>query len=185
MNTHDMSTTLPAPLATEIALLGFLRNQPLHGYEIYRRLSEAPELKAVWRMKQSRLYAILSRLEVEGLIQSTHEPQDNRPPRKVFHLTAAGESAFRRWLIEPVRLPREMRLDFMLKLFFALEDGQRVAAELIRRQLEVCARWLVLQEEKDSATNTYLDFVRGYRQAHIEAIQNWLAALADEISHPV
>lgn len=184
MNTQDMSKQLQTSLATEIALLGFPRKQPLHGYEIYRRLNETPELRAVWRMKQSRLYALLARLEEEGLLQATHEPQDNRPPRKVFHLTPAGESIFDQWLIEPVRLPREMRLDFMLKLYFALDEGPSVVAELIRRQQVVCANWLAIQKKKDVTGSAYLAFVRRYRYGHIESIQNWLTSLANVfVSH--
>ena len=177
-----MSNSLHASLATEIALLGFPRKQPLHGYEIYRRLNETPELRAVWRMKQSRLYALLARLEDDGLLQAIQEPQDNRPPRNVFHLTPAGESAFNQWLLEPVRLPREMRLDFMLKLYFALEEESPVVGELIRRQQEVCADWLASQRDKDVTGSAYLTFVRRYRYGHIESIQNWLTALANELA---
>jgi len=175
-----MSKSLHTPLATEIALLGFPRKQPLHGYEIYRRLNETPELRAVWRMKQSRLYALLARLEDDGLLQATQEPQDNRPPRKVFHLTPAGESAFNQWLIEPVRLPREMRLDFMLKLYFASKEAPEIAAMLIQRQQEACAQWLKTQADAD-ATHPYIRVVRRYRRGHIEAIRDWLAWLPAEL----
>ena len=177
-----MNIPLQTSLTTEIALLGFPRKQPLHGYEIYRRLNETPELRAVWRMKQSRLYALLARLEEEGLLQATHEPQDNRPPRKVFHLTPTGESAFSQWLIEPVRLPREMRLDFMLKLYFAMEEEPSIIIELLRRLQAVCDDWLAIQQMKDVTGSTYLAFVRRYRYGHIESIQNWLTMLANEFA---
>ena len=177
-----MSNPLRPSLTTEIALLGFPRKQPLHGYEIYRRLNETSELRAVWRMKQSRLYALLARLEEEGLLQATHEPQDNRPPRRVFHLTPTGENIFNQWLVEPVRLPREMRLDFMLKLYFAMEEESPVVVELIRRQQEVCADWLAIQRDRDVTGSAYLILVRRYRYGHIESIQNWLTALVNEFA---
>lgn len=177
-----MSNPLHISLATEIALLGFPRREPLHGYEIYRRLNEMPELRAVWRMKQGRLYALLARLEEEGLLQATHEPQDNRPPRKVFHLTPTGETVFNQWLTEPVGLPREMRLDFMLKLYFAMWEDPSIITELLRRQQVVCADWLASQQKKDVAGSTYLAFVRRYRYGHIESIQNWLTMLANEFA---
>lgn len=177
-----MSIDLQISLTTELALLGFPRKQPLHGYEIYRRLNETPELRAVWRMKQSRLYAILSRLEEDKLLHATLEPQDNRPPRKVFRLTVKGESTFNHWLTEPVRLPREMRLDFMLKLYFAMEEERPVVAELVRQQQEVCAHWLTLLQETVNSDSPYLNYVRQYRHAHIEAIENWLAVLAEQTS---
>lgn len=175
-----MSPLLPAPLNVEHALLGFVRHEPMHGYEIHRRLRETPELSLIWRMKQSRLYALLARLEDEGLLRATHEPQDGRPPRKVFHLTAEGEAAFGRWLIEPVRLPREMRLEFMLKLYFAGEEGAEIAGKLIREQRAVCRRWLATRADDGAAASQFGRAVRLYRRKHIEAIQDWLASLAVE-----
>ena len=175
-----MSPLLRAPLSTAHALLGFVRHEPLHGYQIYRRLIDTPELKAVWRMKQSRLYALLSRMEEEGLLEAKLEIQATRPPRKVYHLTMAGAQAFDRWLIEPVTIPREMRLDFMLKLYFALHEGQATAACLIKRQQTVCEGWLATQEEDKSNATAYLLAVRRYRRDHIVTIQQWLASLIDD-----
>jgi DNA-binding PadR family transcriptional regulator len=175
-----MSPLLQSPLSVELALLGFVRCEPHHGYDIYRRLTETPELRLIWRVKQSRLYALLSRLEEEGLLRATLEPQDRRPSRKVYSLTPAGESAFRRWLAQPVQLPREMRLEFMLKLYFAGQEPEATAL-LVRRQQEVCARWLATQESDDS-TQPYVRAVRRYRRGHIEAIGDWLAWLLAEMA---
>ncbi len=175
-----MSPLLQSPLTIEHALLGFVRHEPLHGYEIHRRLSQTPELRLIWRIKQSRLYALLARLEEEGLLRASHEPQDGRPPRKVFHLTAAGEDAFGRWLVEPVQLPREMRLEFMLKLYFAGEEGAAVAEELIHAQGAVCERWPATRAGNGTAAGQFGRAVRLYRRKHIEAIQEWLASLATE-----
>lgn len=177
-----MSPLLQSPLTNEYALLGFARHEPVHGYEIYRRLTETPELLLVWRMKQSRLYAWLSRLEDDGLLQATFEPQDGRPPRKVFHMTPQGEKAFGRWLVEPVKLPREMRLEFMLKLFFAVGEGDETVARLVRKQQETCGQWLAEWGEIDASLSTFARAVRLYRRKHIETIHEWLASLAAEYS---
>ncbi|CUS03054.2 Transcriptional regulator, PadR-like family [Candidatus Promineifilum breve] len=173
MNTSDLTT-----LSTELALLGFVHQQPTYGYDIYRRLTETPELRLIWRIKQSRLYALLARLEEAGLLHATLEPQDGRPPRKVYSLTAAGESAFSRWLVQPVQLPREMRLEFMLKLYFAQQEAG-AAARLVAGQQAVCARWLATQAG-DEAASPYVRAVRRYRRGHIEAIRAWLATLVDD-----
>ena len=180
LNNQVMRPLLQSPLTIEHTLLGFVRLEPLHGYEIHRRLIETPELRLVWRMKQSRLYALLARLESEGLLRATHEPQDGRPPRKVFHLTPEGEDAFGRWLVEPVRLPREMRLEFMLKLYFAGEEGPEIVGRLIHGQQAECERWLVTWTGDETAAGTFGRAVRLYRRKHIEAIRDWLAALGSE-----
>lgn len=179
-----MSPLLQSPITVEYALLGFVRNEPLHGYEIYRRLVKTSGLELVWRIKQSRLYALLVRLEEEGLLQATYEPHEGRPPRKVYSLTVEGEKAFGRWLVEPVNLPREMRLEFMLKLYFAGVESQEVAGRLIKRQQAVCDLWLSTYTEEDVSTERYNRAVRLYRRKHIEAIKEWLASLAEEYSMP-
>jgi DNA-binding PadR family transcriptional regulator len=160
------------------ALLGFVRRQPRHGYEIYRQLTQSPELRPVWRMKQSRLYALLARLEEAGLLRSTAELSDGRPPRKVFHLTAAGAAAFDEWLARPVAQPREIRLEFMLKLYFALQEGGETAARLIARQRAVCDGWLVAKSA--AAEAPFAQAVAAYRRAHVAAIGAWLEGLGVE-----
>jgi DNA-binding PadR family transcriptional regulator len=180
LNIQVMSPLLQSPLSVEYALLGLVRHSPAHGYEIHHRLVETPELWLVWRMKQGRLYALLSRLEDEGLLAATLEPQDGRPPRKVYHLTAEGAEAFQRWLTRPVRLPREMRLEFMLKLYFGGEDGPETVARLIQRQQEACAQWLAAWGDEDEPARPFSRAVRRYRRGHIKAIQEWLASLRND-----
>ncbi|MBP6017365.1 MAG: helix-turn-helix transcriptional regulator [Candidatus Promineofilum sp.] len=181
-----MSPLLRAPISTAHALLGLVRHEPLHGYQIYRRLTDTPELQAVWRMKQSHLYALLSRMEEEALLEAKLETQGTRPPRKVYHLTTAGAQAFDQWLIEPVAIPRDMRLEFMLKLYFALREEKATAARLIKRQQAVCAEWLATQEkDRRNATTPYLLAVRRFRRDHIGAIQQWLEWLPSLISDPL
>lgn len=175
-----MSNPLPIPPSAAYAVLGLIRHQPLHGYEIHRRLTETPELRLVWRIKQSRLYALLSRLEEDGLAGVSVEPQEARPPRKVYHLTPDGRRAYEQWLTEPVELPRELRLDFMLKLFFAIEEGPETTARLIQQQQNVCAQWLATWGEADADAPPFMRAVRRYRHSHIAAIQAWLASLSDD-----
>ena len=72
------------PLTTEYALLGFLYRRPMHGYEIYQQLTDRTGLGLVWRLKQGRLYALLSKLEQRDYVETTLEPQDTRPPSQSF-----------------------------------------------------------------------------------------------------
>lgn len=174
-----MNNYVVGDLSVELALLGFVRRRPSHGYEIYHELSHTPELRLVWRIKQSRLYALLARLEEGGLLRATLQPQETRPPRRVYHLTTEGEAAYRKWLEQPVAQPREMRLAFMLKLYFAMEEGQEAAVRLVERQQAVCAGWLATQSDTPDAP--FLRAVRAYRRAHIEAIRGWLASLPAEV----
>ncbi len=52
----------------ELAVLGLLKEQPLHGYELKKRLSET--LGFLWGVSYGSLYPALRRLERDGAIES-------------------------------------------------------------------------------------------------------------------
>lgn len=180
---------LSLPLTTEHALLGFLRQQPRHGYEIHQHLADPDGLGLVWRLKQSQLYALLGKLEDEGYLTATLELQDTRPPRKIFHLTEAGRAAFLAWVQSPVAHGRTLRLDFLAKLYFAQREGPTVVLRLIEEQRIVCRDWLAAQRQEIEAlqgTHPYERLVHEFRLGQIEAMLTWLdtcqAVLAAAIS---
>src|SRR6185503_10578145 len=129
-----MSPMLKQPLTIEYALLGFLRQQPMHAYEIHQTLLRPEALGLVWHLKQSLVYVMLERLEHEGYITTTLEPQNSRPPRKLLHMTPSGRAAFERWLVLPVEHGRDFRLEFLAKLYFASRDDPAVVARLLTAQ---------------------------------------------------
>lgn len=172
-----MSPRAALPLAIEYALLGYLQQEPLHGYAIYRRLADPAGLGTVWRLKQSQLYALLDKLEAAGCVTATVEPQAGRPPRKVFRLTRAGRGAFRRWLHSPVATPRQMRQEFLAKLYFARRAGHAAARELIELQRAACREWLAGQTaraEAQRAAQPYAALVSRYRSGQLRAMLAWL-----------
>jgi PadR family transcriptional regulator AphA len=130
------------PLTLEYALLGFLRAGPAHAYEIHQRLAQTEVVGLVWHLKQRQLYALLERLEAEGYIKGTTEPQGNRPPRRVLALTASGEARFQQWLSQPVDHGRDFRQEFMAKLYFAHLQGAARVNTLIEQQRQVCQQQL-------------------------------------------
>ena len=170
-----MSPMVRQPMTIEHALLGFLREKPLHGYEIHRRMSDPEGLGLVWRIKQSQLYALLGKLEENGYVTSELESQGNRPPRKVYSLTNSGSAMFMEWVKNPVQHGREMRLNFMVKLFFARIEGKAVVAQLIDNQRDQCAQWLELVEiSSEGETKSFQNMIEWFRAGQIEAMLVWL-----------
>ena len=64
----------------------------VHGYQLAKHLAERTEARLL--TSHGTLYRALSRLESMGLFESRWEVQDrpepNRPPRRLYRLTAAG-----------------------------------------------------------------------------------------------
>lgn len=88
------------PLETAICLCAAdLRRKgakEFHGYEIARRLGDVADQKLL--TAYGTLYRALGRLELMGLLRSRWEdPQiaarENRPGRRLYSITAAGELA--------------------------------------------------------------------------------------------
>lgn len=164
-------------LTVEHALLGFVAEKPSYGYEIYQQLSTPSELWQVWRIKQSQLYALLTKLEDVGYLTATLQAQETRPPRKVYALTERGRTAYEHWLATPVPHGRQMRLEFLTKLYFAHRRHPTHVHELIEEQMHACQQWLAeLKEEvKSAATPPFFTFaVQQFRLQQIESFLDWL-----------
>src|SRR4051794_24017606 len=129
-----MSPMVKAPLTMEYALLGFLRDEPMHAYEMYQKLHEAEALGLVWRIKQSQLYALLARLEEIGYLTTVTAPQETRPARKMMSMSPEGREAFETWRETPVHHGRDLRQEFLAKLYFAQLEGSACAARLLEAQ---------------------------------------------------
>ncbi len=177
-----MSPMVKTPLTIEHALLGFLHQQPMHGYEIHRRLTDFDKLGRVWWLPQNKLYALLNRLEREGYVSIQVEPQPSRPARKVYSLTPAGREAYHNWLHRPVKHGRKMRLEFLLKLYFMQHHSPAEALSLVEQQRHTCQNWLnEAQTETAGDAAQYQWLVQKFRIGQMEAMLNWLDLCRDTL----
>lgn len=126
----------------EHALLAFLKQAggTAHGYDLARRFRRGEPLGDVIHLEQAMLYKHLKKLSRLGWITMSMQDQSPRPPRQVCHLTPAGERELQRWLAEPVGRTREIRLEFLVKLFFAWQFDPALAHRLASEQREVILR---------------------------------------------
>ena len=79
----------------ELAILGLLKERPMHGYQLSRELGES--LGGLWRVSYGSLYPTLRRLEREGAVEAV--PGDPAGPttarrKNVYRITEKGEKLF-------------------------------------------------------------------------------------------
>ncbi len=74
-----------------LLVLGVLREAPLHGYAIARRIERASD--EVFSLGEGVLYPLLHQMEQAGLVCGNWEAADGRR-RKVYGLTDAGRRRF-------------------------------------------------------------------------------------------
>jgi len=139
-------------------VLAMLAKVPSHGYELRARLGEAlgPLGDA---MNAGQIYVTLGRLEKAGLVTCERTPGlPDRPERKVYGLTPAGQQRVSDWLIE-VSWPKPDLAEFHLKLIaaaaakladpVAIVDTQR--RELLRRLRDVQRAAMAEPDNSDAA----------------------------------
>ncbi|MFI1508370.1 PadR family transcriptional regulator [Streptomyces sp. NPDC020597] len=117
----------------ELAVLGFLFDAPLHGYELRKRITALTG--HVRPVAESTLYPAIKRLEKAGLLVRATEPGIAAAPRHVLSLTADGRDELRRRLAEPDRrdITDENRWFTVLAFLRHLDDSAAQAAVLRRR----------------------------------------------------
>jgi DNA-binding PadR family transcriptional regulator len=175
-----------SPTVAHYALLGLLCVTPAHGYELLRRLRRDSGLARVVALNPPTLYALLHDLETAGLIAGRAEP-DTYPPRIVFRPTSEGERAFREWLDAPVERIRQVRNDFLLKLYFARSVLPDRGLSLLERQIEAVQAYVeradadragtapdsferLVLDSKVTAANSTLRWLDRYRAALAEMV---------------
>ncbi|MFG2500570.1 PadR family transcriptional regulator [Streptomyces sp. NPDC048441] len=117
----------------ELAILGFLYDAPLHGYELRKRITALTG--HVRPVAESTLYPAIKRLEKTGLLTRETQPGSVAAPRHVLNLTADGQRALRSRLTEPVQadITDENRWFTVLAFLRHLDDKTAQAAVLERR----------------------------------------------------
>jgi DNA-binding PadR family transcriptional regulator len=158
-----MSTRYAALAVIDLAILGLLREQDLHGYELRKRLAEVPGARS-GVVSFGSLYPALARLERAGLVKAVEaNTRTNRPvpstgslagelaafrarhlqtrsgrSKKVYGITPGGEAQLLALLSDPQ--PCDDRT-FALRVAFCgfLSSDERLAM-FERRRAELRAR---------------------------------------------
>lgn len=158
---------------TEYVLLGTLMSGPKHGYEIMQFLDI--DLGSTWRVGTSQLYTVLKRLEWEGLISSSLELQEDRPSKRVFSLSQAGKKSFLVWVHCPTENVRDLRIEFLAKLFFFERLRLKGGATLIDNQLKLMNKSKKkLQQRYENETDPYHRLILDFKMSTVESWLDWL-----------
>jgi PadR family transcriptional regulator, regulatory protein AphA len=118
-------------MTLQFAILGLLTYAPMNGYNL-RKIFDS-SVNYFWSARLSQIYRELAALEKKGYVLSSIQLQDDRPDKKIYSITAAGERAFMDWLVNfpEVSLPPK-RDEFTLRIFF----GSKLEKTELRRQFE-------------------------------------------------
>lgn len=165
-------------LTPDDTLLGLLAADSQHGYQLLETFRDPQQLGRVWYVSTSQLYAVLKRLEQQGLIAGHQVACADAPTRTEYALTEAGQARLRAWLDEPNPSPslRRIRVEFLSRLYIAGLLGD-AAGPIIARQRAACERRLEgLREKRAETAQGVGDLALEMVIAQLEAILGWLGA---------
>ena len=99
-------------------LLGLLARDSASGWDLGARL--AGDAALGWSADLAQVYPALRRLLRGGFVSLRRRRSSKGPPRREYRITAAGRREFRKWLAEPLALPKPhaaplVRLAFLEK----------------------------------------------------------------------
>jgi DNA-binding PadR family transcriptional regulator len=114
---------------TIYAILGWLSNESLSGYELKKRTEQY--IGEFWYGSFGQIYPLLKEMLEEELVTVHEERDKGRPTRKVYTITEKGREKLYCWMLEK---PEEdlYRSELLLRLFF----GNIVEPEVNRGHLE-------------------------------------------------
>ena len=186
----------------DLAILGLLKEQPLHGYELKKRVGET--VGSLWGISYGSLYPALRRLERDGAIEvaeaapgtgpsaipatgsltgdlaaaRTRRPaKTTRRTKKAYRITPRGETRLSALLLDDDPGGDDERT-FALKLAFCphLEPDARIAL-LERRRLALADRLSRARRSDTSRADRYTRSLFEHRTQSTERDLEWVEAL--------
>jgi DNA-binding PadR family transcriptional regulator len=170
----------------ELAILGVLKEQPMHGYELRHYLSFI--VGHIWQLSYGTLYPALRRLERRGELTRQTIRDGKGPARHVYALTPQGETSFLSMMAE-VASPTEISdpHKFTLRLTFFRYLGREARLDLLGQRLKFLRENRESLAEMEEIPSSGLDryrraLIRFHADANAEEIAFVERLMHDEAS---
>ncbi len=161
----------------ELLLLGLLRKQEMHGYQLAEFLDA--HLSMFFELKKATAYNLLGKMEERGWVASHEEQEGKRPPRRVYGITPEGEAVFQNLMRtslpvhRPAAFPGNVPILFMDALPpHELEDLLDERREAIRE------RMVALETHLDHVGHPLFD----HELLILKAEKEWIGGLLKKVS---
>jgi len=155
----------------ELLFLGLLRHQEMHGYQLNEFIQR--DLAVCTDIKKPTAYYLLNKMSEKGWITQSREQVGNRPPRRVYQITAEGEAAFQSMLRESLEQYTPTFFEDDIPLAYLDELEAEEAQNLLYKRREILAAELESMRETATHPGT-VQWMLEHRLRHLETELNWL-----------
>jgi len=167
-------------MSLKYGVLGLLKGEPLHGYEVKNRFEAM--LGGTWDVNIGQIYTTLQRLERDGLVRPVGARGDRG--KQSYKLSAAGQQALDQWLAEPDSGPQQLHEEIYVKLLLATRIANGDLKGMLARQKRAYLQRLrdLNRLEEGARRDGRIDLARLVRGAllHTEADLKWMDELSSE-----
>lgn len=115
-------------MALAHTILTILTYSPCSGYDISKRFEEG--VSCYWKASQQQIYRELGKMAKQGWVTHQSIPQEGKPNKKIYDLTAAGKAELMRWFEQPSE-PTPIREDLLVKVL----AGSSMPNETLKQEL--------------------------------------------------
>ena len=168
-------------MSLKYVLLGLLSHQPRYGYELKHEAERL--LGGGAELNPGQLYPLLRKLAEQQWIVGERVEQEDRPDKRVFTLTEAGEQELHIWLDEPVSLQvgrSALFLHFVVLTLVRPETSADDLRKLRHRLLEYIGQLVAdrakHEQSDDLATRALCEATILHAEADLKWIE-WLESL--------
>ena len=172
----------------ELAILGLIKEQPRHGYEIEQVIEERG-MREWTEIAFSSIYYILRKLDQKRLIRSqTSKGPGKGPARRVYHITGRGKHAWHEATVAVLSMPAAGSDSFLLGLagLPAVPGEKSIVAlhsyrdELRQRRDHVKSNWQDSGENLPLFLDGMFDFSVSMLDARIKWVEKFISRLERE-----
>lgn len=167
----------------ELAILGALKEKPMYGYELKKRLSYL--LGHLWKISYGSLYPALKRLEAKNAVERAYTVKAKTRNRYVYRITPEGEETFQRLLVDTRKESEITDADkFSIRLAFFQYMEPEMRLWLLERRRNYLEEKLTEMsgtgKGRDKESDSYRQGLYRHRQELLTSDIVWLQEMIDQ-----
>ena len=162
---------------SSLLVIGLVAERPRHAYEVEACIKER-NFREWTTIGFSSIYALLDRLEREGLVESKREAVEKRPARRIYRPTAAGLAILQEGVTALLAQPTDHRSPICVALALSAGSPPQDLVEPLERLSQKAAEALAALDAREAEAreqwwNPVLAAVFAHDRALIEAEARW------------
>ncbi len=138
-------------------ILGFLSYSNMTGYDLAKIFDSS--VKFFWYARANHIYLELTKLEKKSYVKCEYVVQQDKPNKKLYHITDEGKKEFLRWLATNTEDVQKSKNEFLMRVFFSGSSSIDQSIEVFKKFIDDCNQYIESMGAIPSSIDEYQKFV--------------------------